>query len=270
MGAQTSSSLGRRKGVVADYPNRFSVFRVVYDDGYWLIGSAYYASGALLANWDPKKAATFSKNGREMSYEWGGIALDGTEIDPDRTGLADHFTLKALAHEEESRHAFAQVWAGLRSTAGEAAPTTSLEARRGTRALRRPSTRTAISGPTSDDSTRAAAAVVLAARADCLRRVGHHHSESSLDSIARRCSREQVSQKVRGRPFSTAMVQVRVVASSSACLPQKSQVFTPAYAYVSVSRTTSPKRSEAQINKAGYDEWSSYPASVVTAIRSSR
>ena len=117
-----------RKGVVADYPNRFSVFRVVYDDGYWLIGSAYYASGALLANWDPKKAATFSKNGREMSYEWGGIALDGTEIDPDRTGLADHFTLKALAHEEESRHAFAQVWAGLRSTAGEAAPTTSLEA----------------------------------------------------------------------------------------------------------------------------------------------
>ena len=40
------------------------------------------------------------------------------------------------------------------------------------------------------------------------RLAAHHHSLSSLDSIARRCSREQVSQKTRFRPFSTAVVQV--------------------------------------------------------------
>jgi len=57
-------------------------------------------------------------------------------------------------------------------------------------------------------------------------RPSHHHSESSWDSIARTCSREQASQNVRGRPFSTATDQVSVVASSSACLPQKSHVFT--------------------------------------------
>ena len=122
---------------------------------------------------------------------------------------------------------------------------------------------------------------------------GHHHSESSWDSIARRCSREQVSQNVRGRPFSTATDQVSVVASSSACLPQKSQVFTrqalrpvrlghrvwteDERAPASQRRGTrcrraghAPKRSGgANSTEAGYDEWSSYPASVVTAIRSS-
>ena len=51
---------------------------------------------------------------------------------------------------------------------------------------------------------------------------GHHHSLSSLDSIARRCSREHVSQKTRLRPFSTAVVQVSGI--SSTWRPQKSHV----------------------------------------------
>ena len=42
--------------------------------------------------------------------------------------------------------------------------------------------------------------------------------------MARRFSREQVSQKVRFLPFSTAVVQVSVRASSASCRPQKSQV----------------------------------------------
>ena len=41
-----------------------------------------------------------------------------------------------------------------------------------------------------------------------LSRSAHHHSESSLLSIARRCSREQSSQNQRCLPFSTAEVQV--------------------------------------------------------------
>jgi len=56
--------------------------------------------------------------------------------------------------------------------------------------------------------------------------MSYHHSLSSLPSIARRCSREQTSQKVRLLPFSTAVVQVRTAASSSAVRPQKSQVAT--------------------------------------------
>lgn len=51
----------------------------------------------------------------------------------------------------------------------------------------------------------------------------HHHSLSSLPSIARRCVREQVSQKTRRRPFSTAVVHVRVSASG-ACVPQNAHV----------------------------------------------
>jgi len=42
--------------------------------------------------------------------------------------------------------------------------------------------------------------------------------------MARRCSREQVSQYVRARPFSMEVVQLSV-AASSAWRPQKSQVF---------------------------------------------
>jgi hypothetical protein len=58
--------------------------------------------------------------------------------------------------------------------------------------------------------------------------------------MARRCSREQVSQKVRGRPFSTATDQVSLVASSSASLPQKSQVLTGRrYAFVRRGRRRS-------------------------------
>ncbi len=52
----------------------------------------------------------------------------------------------------------------------------------------------------------------------------YHHSLSSLPSIARRFSREHTSQYRRCRPFSTEVVQVRAVASSSARRPQKSHV----------------------------------------------
>ena len=44
--------------------------------------------------------------------------------------------------------------------------------------------------------------------------------------MARRCSREQVSQKVRDLPFSTAVVQVRVDSPSRGLRPQKEQVGT--------------------------------------------
>ena len=45
-------------------------------------------------------------------------------------------------------------------------------------------------------------------------------------SIARRLAREHSSQYVRGRPFSTAKVQARVLVSSASCRPQKSHVVT--------------------------------------------
>jgi predicted component of type VI protein secretion system len=60
---------------------------------------------------------------------------------------------------------------------------------------------------------------------------GHHHSLSSLLSMARRCSREHDSQYMRCLPFSTAVVQVRVDAPSGAVVPQKEQMGTlPPYA----------------------------------------
>jgi hypothetical protein len=55
----------------------------------------------------------------------------------------------------------------------------------------------------------------------------YHHSLSSLDSIARRCSREQVSQKYCVRPRSTAAVQVSGGSSVSLTVPQKLQVTMP-------------------------------------------
>ena len=55
--------------------------------------------------------------------------------------------------------------------------------------------------------------------------VSHHHSLSSLPSIARRWSREHLSQKTSLRPRSTAVVQV-IDASPSTVVPQKSQVAT--------------------------------------------
>jgi hypothetical protein len=42
--------------------------------------------------------------------------------------------------------------------------------------------------------------------------------------MARKCSREQVSQKVRDRPFSTAVVQVKATSSPGAVAPQNEQV----------------------------------------------
>ena len=54
----------------------------------------------------------------------------------------------------------------------------------------------------------------------------HHHSESSLLSIARRWLREHSSQNQRCRPFSTAEVQVIGGTSDSTTVPQKAQVTT--------------------------------------------
>ena len=45
--------------------------------------------------------------------------------------------------------------------------------------------------------------------------MAHHHSLSSLPSIARRFSREHRSQNTRGRPCSTAVVQVSGIPSAS-------------------------------------------------------
>ena len=75
------------------------------------------------------------------------------------------------------------------------------------------------------------------------RLLDHHQALSSLPSIARRCSREHVSQKRRRRPFSTAVVQVRVFPSSASCRPQKSQVrMHPPYGCSSHSRTRTNAR----------------------------
>jgi hypothetical protein len=54
----------------------------------------------------------------------------------------------------------------------------------------------------------------------------HQNSLSSLPSMARRWVREHSSQYRRSRPFSTAVVHVRVLVSSGSCRPQKSQVVT--------------------------------------------
>ncbi|HZI76335.1 MAG TPA: hypothetical protein VFD73_20410, partial [Gemmatimonadales bacterium] len=52
---------------------------------------------------------------------------------------------------------------------------------------------------------------------------GYHHSESSLDSIERRCSREQVSQNHWRRPRSVPEVQVSGGGSVGADVPQNAQ-----------------------------------------------
>ena len=89
----------------------------------------------------------------------------------------------------------------------------------------------------------------------------HHHSLSSLPSIARRCVREQVSQKARRRPFSTAVVQVRVSASG-ACVPQNVARDGVAHAGRRLLRNA-PGRP-----RAGYDVTvTSYPARAVRLTR---
>ena len=65
-----------------------------------------------------------------------------------------------------------------------------------------------------------------AAARDHGERSGHHHSESSLLSIARRCFLEHSSQNQRWRPFSTAETHVIGGVSDSTTVPQKEQVTT--------------------------------------------
>ena len=107
-------------------------------------------------------------------------------------------------------------------------------------------------------------------------RVGrdHHHSESSWDSIARRCSREQVSQKVRWpavldgvRPRQGGRLVVGLLAAEVAGL--HATVSLTCAVALTRRDTAEAKRRRQTGTEAGYDEWSSYPASVVTAIRSS-
>lgn len=75
--------------------NNFSVFRVVYDpdSGYLLVGRAYDDGGAEVAEWESTEGATFSRDGRRMSYVWHGKTWHDGSMDPDRTGLAT-FTLR--------------------------------------------------------------------------------------------------------------------------------------------------------------------------------
>jgi hypothetical protein len=73
-----------------DNRNSFSVFRVVYgpETGYSLVGRAYDDDGAEVAEWESTEGATFSRDGRRLSYMWRGKTWDGDTVDPGRTGLA--------------------------------------------------------------------------------------------------------------------------------------------------------------------------------------
>ena len=80
----TRSTSGR----VEDSRNDFSVFRITYQDGYHLFGRAFDHDGNLVALWRSTEDATFSKDGRRMSYVWQGSTTELGEFDPQRTGLA--------------------------------------------------------------------------------------------------------------------------------------------------------------------------------------
>ena len=71
--------------------NSFSVFRVVYggpEAGYTLVGRAYDSGGTEVAEYESTEGATFSKDGKRLSYIWRGKTWEGDGIDPLRTGLA--------------------------------------------------------------------------------------------------------------------------------------------------------------------------------------
>jgi hypothetical protein len=74
------------EGAKPDYPNRFAVFSVKYDqsrDNYRISGTAYTAEGKEHARWDSTDVVHFSKSGRSMSYQWEGT-ITNTVRDEDR------------------------------------------------------------------------------------------------------------------------------------------------------------------------------------------
>lgn len=98
---QTVAQAWSTAGKEADNRNNFSVFRVMYDPetGYTLVGRAYDNEGCEVAEWESTEGATFSKDGRRLSYMWRGKTWEGKGIDPERTGLA---TMKLRPGESDN------------------------------------------------------------------------------------------------------------------------------------------------------------------------
>jgi hypothetical protein len=71
-------------GRLSEARNSFSVFRIGYDDGYYLNGRAYDSDGQDVAEWHSDGDPTFTKDGRSMSYVWRGNALDSGNLDSRR------------------------------------------------------------------------------------------------------------------------------------------------------------------------------------------
>jgi hypothetical protein len=87
---QTVNEAWSATGKEKENHNSFSVFRVLYgpDTGYSLVGRAYDNDGNEVAEWESTEGATFSRDGRRLSYTWQGKVWDVDGIDPERTGLA--------------------------------------------------------------------------------------------------------------------------------------------------------------------------------------
>ena len=88
---QTVTDAWSATGREDDNQNNFSVFRVLYgaDTGYVLVGRAYADDGTEVAEWESTEGATFSRDGRRLSYTWQGKTREpGGGVDPERTGLA--------------------------------------------------------------------------------------------------------------------------------------------------------------------------------------
>jgi hypothetical protein len=81
------------EGLKLDFPNRFSVYRIRYNDSndnYTVEGRAYTQIGKEHARWKSENVVHFSKDGRSMTYNFGGTIQNealGAE-DPRRKGIA--------------------------------------------------------------------------------------------------------------------------------------------------------------------------------------
>ena len=99
---QTVTDAWSASGREDENHNNFSVFRVLYgaDSGYVLVGRAYDDAGNEVAEWESTEGATFSTDGRRLSYTWQGKTREpGGGVDPERTGLA---TMKLRPGESDN------------------------------------------------------------------------------------------------------------------------------------------------------------------------